>query len=108
MAGKGVAKVAKVAKAVTAEGATPRPRAPRGSRPFEESQINAERAFRAAVRCGAADDFSAYRAAYTLNSRRRRAKLNDPQYLRERLRELEGEGPATVEVPFAGPHRFVV
>ncbi len=96
----------KAPKAPKIEGDVPKcTRRPRASVPFAETQINAERAFEAAVRCGARDSISDYQRAYEATSRRRRAKMNDPEYLRRRLAELEGtavppNGAPVAEVAF--------
>ena len=78
----------------------PEPRLARRRRgaemPFEGQQLNAQRAYEAARAMvpGATFTIEDYRRAYDATTRRRRAKWNDPAWLRARAAELEAKQSA--------------
>lgn len=95
-----VVKSDRKAKVVT-EGAVAKAkvvRRPRGTVGFGESSLNATRAWEAAQARGATGTLEDFHVAYNKTSRRRKAKLNDPAFLRARLAALEGNGSPT-DVP---------
>lgn len=87
-------KTSKAVKAVKAKAqkdpnAPVRVRRPRGTVDFGESNLNATRAWEAAQARGATGTLDDFHVAYNKTSRRRKAKLNDPAFLRARLAALE-------------------
>lgn len=90
----------KVGKVKVAKVAAAKPRRPRGTVDFGESSLNATRAWEAAVARGATGSLEDFQVAYNKTSRRRKAKLNDPAFLRARLAVLEGNG-GTEDAPEA-------
>lgn len=71
-----------------------RPRRPYGSIPFGERQILAKRAFEVAKSLGLPEEVTleTFQESYRKATPRRKARLDDPVYLRARLEELEREG----------------
>ena len=71
----------------------------RTQRPFPNRAINAMRAFRAAralaERVGTDFDIGDFEIVYAQQSNRKRAKLNDPEFLAQRYRELTGQDITT-------------
>lgn len=75
-----------------------KPRRPRGTVKIGETTMNTQRAWEAAQARGATGTLEDFHRAYNETSRRRKAKLNDPVFLRARLAALEGNGTPT-DVP---------
>lgn len=69
------------------------PRAPRQKRPFSESQISGQRAFETAQMRGdwAQCSIQDFEAAYQETSRRPKAKLENPAFLKAQYEKLTGK-----------------